>query len=87
MRAGLSLGVLAAAWAVVHAAFAQEAPPRLQERAHQDRDIVYFLRDPESHAFDLYHDYTEAREGTDRYVNVVRKGSTVSNPAARILDT
>jgi hypothetical protein len=87
VRAGLSLGVLAAAWAVVHAPFAQEAPPRLQERAHQDRDIVYFLRDPESHAFDLYHDYTEAREGTDRYVNVVRKGSTVSNPAARILDT
>jgi hypothetical protein len=88
VRAGLSLGVLAgAAWAVVNAAFAQEAPTRLQERAHQDRDIVYFLRDPETHAFDLYHDYTEAREGTDRYVNVVRKGSTVSNPAARILDT
>jgi hypothetical protein len=87
VRAGLSLGGLAAAWALGHAAFAQEAPTRLEERAHQDRDIVYFLRDPETHAFDLYHDYTEAREGTDRYVNVVRKGSTVSNPAARILDT
>ncbi len=37
--------------------------------------------------FDLYYDYTEVREGTDRYLNVVRKGSTVSNPAARILDT
>ena len=87
MRAGIALRALAAAWAVVTAAFAQEAPTRLQERAHQDRDIVYFLRDPETHAFDLYHDYTEAHEGTDRYVNVVRKGSTVSNPAARILDT
>jgi hypothetical protein len=73
--------------ATVSIASAQEAPPRLQERAHQDRDIVYFLRDPETHSFDLYHDYTEAREGTDRYLNVVRKGSTVSNPAARILDT
>src|SRR5258708_21991658 len=79
--------MLVAASTVVSAAFAQEAPARLVERAHQDRDIVYFLRDPETHAFDLYHDYTEAREGTDRYVNVVRKGSTVSSPAARILDT
>ena len=87
MRPGLSLRMLAAGWAVANAAFAQEAPTRLQERAHQDRDIVYFLRDPETHSFDLYHDYTEAREGTDRYINVVRKGSTVSNPAARILDT
>lgn len=65
---------------------AQE-PARLQERARQDREIVYFLRDPETHAFDLYHDYTETREGIDRYLNVVRRGSTVSNPSARILDT
>jgi hypothetical protein len=87
VRAGLSLHVLAAACAMVTTAFAQEAPSRLVERAHQDRDIVYFFRDPATHAFDLYHDYTEAREGTDRYLNVVRKGSRVSNPAARILDT
>ena len=60
---------------------------RLAERAHQDREIVYFLRDPGSHAFDLYHDYTETREGMDRYINVVRQGSTVANPGARILDT
>jgi hypothetical protein len=65
---------------------AQEAG-RLAERAHQDREIVYFLRDPDTHAFDLYHDYTETREGMDRYINVVRQGSTVANPAARILDT
>ena len=40
-------------------------PPttRLTERAHQDRDIVYFLQQPETHAFDLYHDYTESRRG------------------------
>src|SRR5262245_3314363 len=60
---------------------------RLEERASQTRDIVYFLRPPESHAFDLYHDYTEAREGVDRYLNVVRAGSTVSDPSARNLDT
>ena len=60
---------------------------RLSERAHQDRTIVYFLRSPETHAFDLYHDYTESRPGIDRYLNVVRQGSTASGPSARILDT
>jgi hypothetical protein len=60
---------------------------RLAERAHQDRTIVYLLRQPESHAFDLYHDYTETREGADKYLNVVRKGSASSAPSARILDT
>ncbi len=60
---------------------------RLSERAHQDRDIVYFLQQPETHAFSLYHDYTESRPGMDRYLNVVREGSTVSDPSAYILDT
>ena len=36
---------------------------RLDERAHQNREIVYFLQQPETHAFDLYHDYTESRVG------------------------
>ncbi len=57
------------------------------ERAFEDREIVYFLEPPETHAFRLYHDYTETREGMDRYLNVVRAGSTVSNPSAKILDT
>lgn len=60
---------------------------RLSERAHQDRDIVYFLLQPETHAFSLYHDYTESHEGADKYLNVVREGSTVSGPSAYILDT
>jgi len=60
---------------------------RLSERAHQDRDIVYFLQPPATHAFSLYHDYTESREGTDKYLNVVRTGSTVSNTSGRVLDT
>ncbi len=60
---------------------------RLSERAHQDRDIVYFLKEPESHAFRLYHDYTESRPGVDKYLNVVRVGSTVSEPSAYVLDT
>ncbi|MEW5914960.1 MAG: hypothetical protein AB1762_01085 [Gemmatimonadota bacterium] len=60
---------------------------RLSERARQDREIVYFLQQPETHAFDLYHDYTESRPGVDRYINIVRGGSKASNPSARILDT
>ena len=60
---------------------------RLSERARQDREIVYFLQQPETHAFDLYHDYTESRPSVDRYLNGVRGGSKVSNPSARILDT
>jgi hypothetical protein len=60
---------------------------RLSERAHQDRDIVYFLQQPETHSFSLYHDYTESRPGTDKYLNVVREGSTVSSPSAYVLDT
>ena len=61
-----------------------EAPPRVipmnritvSERAFQDREIVYFLNDPATHSFSLYHDYTEKREGTD-------KSSTSSGEAAR----
>jgi hypothetical protein len=60
---------------------------RLSERAHQDRDIVYFLQQPETHAFSLYHDYTESHEGADKYLNIVREGSKVSDPSAYILDT
>jgi hypothetical protein len=60
---------------------------RLSERAHQDREIVYFLQQPSTHAFMLYHDYTESRPGVNGYANVVRKGSTASNPSASLLDT
>jgi hypothetical protein len=60
---------------------------RLSERAHQDREIVYFLQQPETHAFNLYHDYTESRAGVNGYANVVREGSVASQPSARILDT
>lgn len=60
---------------------------RVSERARQDREIVYFMQQPETHAFRLYHDYTESREGIDQYVNIVRAGSKSSNPSAKILDT
>ncbi len=73
---GLAAGGAAAAFA-----------SRLDERARQSREIVYFLQQPETHAFDLYHDYTETRPGTSTYLNVVRAGSAVSRPSARNLDT
>ena len=91
------LGALTGALAAPHApgsAKSWEAPfageterERLSERAHQDREIVYFLQQPETHAFRLYHDYTEAKPGADKYFNVVRTGSTVADPSAYILDT
>lgn len=60
---------------------------KLVERAHQTREIVYLLQQPETHRFDLYHDYTETRPGVSTYVNLVRAGSQVSNPTGLNLDT
>ena len=57
------------------------------ERAFQDRDITYFLQQPSTHSFRLFHDYTESRPGMDRYLNVVRAGSSASDPEAYNLDT
>lgn len=59
----------------------------IDERAHQNREIVYFLNPPETHSFFLTHDYTEDRVGTGTYVNIVRAGSRASKPSARNLDT
>jgi len=64
----------------------RERSERLRERAREEREIVYFLKPPETHAFDLYHDVTQV-EGADRYLNVVRAGSTVQDPKAVVLDT
>lgn len=60
---------------------------RFAERAFENRDITYFLQQPETHSFRLYHDYTETRAGVDRYLNVVRAGSKASDPEAVNLDT
>jgi len=83
MKAALGTALLLAATAGT----AQDRALRLSERARQEREIVYFLQPPETHAFDLYHDLTESREGADKYLNVVRAGSTVKDPKAVVLDT
>ena len=71
----------------VSGATTSSVAPRLGDRARQNREIVYFLQQPETHAFDLYHDYTESRPGTSTYINEVRAGSEVSGPRAMNLDT
>ena len=60
---------------------------QFQERAYQDREILYELGPPESHAFRITHDYTERKEGTRYYFNVVREGSHVSDPESIDLDS
>ncbi len=57
------------------------------ERANQDREILYELSEPPSHAFRITHDYTERREGVKHYFNVVRTGSRVSDPESINLDS
>lgn len=93
-RSGITVGASAAPKPLTDAR-SWEPPPaqgpteraRLAERAHQDRDITYFLNDPATSSFSLFHDYTESRPGIDKYINVVREGSRVSKPSAYILDT
>ncbi len=86
-RIAVAVALLVAAQSARAQELGANRSSRLSERARQDREIVYFLQQPETHAFDLYHDYTESRAGMDRYLNIVRGGSKASNPSARILDT
>jgi hypothetical protein len=57
------------------------------ERAYQDREILYELLEPESHAFRISHDYTVRKVGEQYYFNVVRAGSHVSGPDSLDLDS
>lgn len=68
-------------------ASAQNPQPNLNERAYQDREILYELQSPESHAFRITHDYTVRKVGEKYYFNVVRAGSHVSDPESIDLDT
>jgi len=61
--------------------------PLLSERAYQDREILYELQAPESHAFRIAHDYTARQPGEAYYFNVVRAGSHVSDPESIDLDS
>ena len=66
---------------------AQNPQPNLTERAYQDREILYELQSPETHAFRITHDYTVRKVGEKYYFNVVRAGSHVSDPESIDLDS
>jgi len=57
------------------------------ERAYQDREILYELRAPESHAFRITHDYSVRNAGEKYYFNIVRAGSHVTEPESIDLDS
>jgi len=80
----LSLCVLFCLFLIVRA---QNQNPPVSERAYQDREILYELQTPESHAFRITHDYTVRKVGEKYYFNVVRAGSHVTDPESIDLDT
>ena len=61
--------------------------PAFTERAYQDREILYELQAPETHAFRITHDYTVRNAGEKYYFNVVRAGSHVTDPESIDLDS
>jgi len=54
-------------------------------RAEQDREISYWLLEPETHQFRISHDFTVTRIGQKYVHSFVRKGSLVS-PDAKMFD-
>ncbi|HSB09755.1 MAG TPA: hypothetical protein VLM38_09755 [Blastocatellia bacterium] len=66
-------------------AFCQNS--RFTERGYQDREILYELQAPETHAFRITHDYTVRNVGERYYFNVVRAGSHVTDPESIDLDS
>lgn len=66
---------------------ARAQAPSVSERAYQDREILYELQAPESHAFRITHDYTARKQGEQYYFNIVRAGSHVTDPESIDLDS
>ena len=54
-------------------------------RAEQDREIRYWLLEPQTHQFRISHDFTVIRPGQKSVHSFVRKGSVVS-PDAKMID-
>ena len=84
-----ALGCLLGACFIVHEAFSQNQPVSqlVTERASQDREILYELLAPDTHAFRITHDYTARKAGEQYYFNVVRSGSHVTDPESMDLDS
>ena len=86
-QAAIIAVLVALGFFVAIVASAQNPQPNLTERAYQDREILYELQSPESHAFRITHDYTVRKAGEKYYFNVVRAGSHVSDPSSIDLDS
>jgi hypothetical protein len=56
-------------------------------RAEQDREISYWLLEPETHQFRISHDFNASTPGQKSVQSVIRKGSTASNARFFDLDT
>ena len=53
-------------------------------RAEQDREISYWLLEPDTHKFRISHDFNVATPGQKSVQSVIRKGSTAEE--ARFFD-
>jgi hypothetical protein len=56
-------------------------------RAEQDREIRYWLLEPESHQFRISHDFTVSKTGQKSVHSFVRKGSVVTKSIVIDLNT
>ena len=70
-----------------HSGYSTGQNQNITERGYQDREILYELQSPETHAFRITHDYTVRNVGEKYYFNVVRAGSHVTDPESIDLDT
>ncbi len=66
--------------------FATLLPAQLH-RAEQDREIRYWLLDPQTHQFRISHDFNVTRVGQKYVHSFVRKGSIVTDSQIFDLDT
>jgi hypothetical protein len=56
-------------------------------RAEQDREITYWLLEPETHQFRISHDFNAATPGQKSVQSLIRKGSAASDARFIDLDT
>src|SRR5689334_9320212 len=61
--------------------------PAQFHRAEQDREIHYWLLEPDTHQFRISHDFTESRPGQKYVHSFVRKGSVVTKSIVIDLNT
>jgi hypothetical protein len=56
-------------------------------RAEQDREITYWLLEPDTHQFRISHDFNASKAGQKSVQSVIRAGSTASDARFFDLDT